>query len=143
MIRLINENDIDAVMDIWLKTNISAHYFIPENYWIGNFHAVKGDFLPKSENYIFTEDDTTKAFISIMEGQFIGALFVSMEYQKQGIGKKLIEHCKNIYDNLGVAVYVDNTKAKQFYENCGFVVKKEQRNRDSGFQEYIMEWKKD
>lgn len=142
MIRLINDNDIDAVMDIWLKTNISAHDFIPENYWIGNFHAVKGDFLPKSENYIFIEDNTVKAFISIMEGRFIGALFVSMEHQKQGIGKQLIEHCKNIYNSLDVAVYVDNTQAKKFYENCGFYIEREQRNKDSGFQEYIMEWKK-
>lgn len=142
MIRLLEEKDIDAVMDIWLKTNIDAHDFIPEKYWIGNFHAVKGDFLPKSENYIFIENNIIKAFISIIEGYFIGALFVSKEYQKQGIGKKLIEHCKNLYNHLDVAVYVENNKAIKFYEECGFKIRKQQKNSDSGYNEYIMEWNK-
>lgn len=140
MIRLLEEKDIDAVMDIWLKTNIEAHNFIPEKYWIGNFHAVKGDFLPKSENYVFVDENVTKAFISIIEGYFIGALFVSKEYQKQGIGKELIEYCKNLYDRLDVAVYVENKKAVKFYEDCGFTIKKQQTNSASGYSEHIMSW---
>jgi len=142
MIRLLEEKDIDAVMDIWLKTNISAHDFIPEKYWVGNFHAVKGEFLPKSENYIFIEDETIKAFISVIEGHFIGALFVTKEYQKQGVGKKLIEYCKSLYNNLDVAVYVENNKAISFYENCGFKTKRQKKNTDSGHPEYIMSWHK-
>lgn len=142
MIRLLEEKDIDDVMDIWLKTNISAHNFIPEKYWIGNFHAVKGEFLPKSENYIFMDDETIKGFISIVEGYFVGALFVSTDYHNQGIGRQLLEHCKEIYDKLDVAVYVDNEQATGFYKKCGFEIKKQQKNTDSGFQEYIMEWKK-
>lgn len=140
MIRLFEEKDIDAVMEIWLQTNISAHDFIPEKYWYGNFEAVKGQYLPKSDNYVFDEDGVIKAFICIMKGAFIGALFVSKEYQKQGIGQKLIEYCKASYDKLGVAVYVENKRAVDFYEKCGFEIKKEQKNTDSGYQEYIMEW---
>lgn len=142
MIRLLEEKDIDAVMDIWLATNISAHKFIPEKYWYGNFEAVKGQYLPKSENYIFEEEGTIKAFICIMKGSFIGALFVGEEYQKQGIGCQLIEKCKELYKKLAVAVYVKNEKAVSFYKKCGFTIKKEQKNSDSGYQEYIMEWEK-
>lgn len=142
MIRLLQGDDIDAVMDIWLKTNISAHDFIPEKYWIGNFHAIKGEFLPKSENYIFIDGTTIKAFISVMEGYFIGALFVAKEFQGQGVGKELIEHCKSLYDHLDVAVYIDNKQAIDFYKNSGFGIKKERMNFDSGHNEYIMEWKK-
>ena len=142
MIRLLEEKDIDTVMDIWLKTNISAHNFIPTKYWTGNYHAVKGRFLPKSENYVFVEDDIIKAFISINEGYFIGALFVSEEYQQQNIGFNLIEMCKEKFDRLELAVYVENKKAIAFYEKCGFTIKKEQKNSDSGYSEYIMEWKK-
>lgn len=142
MIRLIEDKDIDAVMDIWLKTNISAHSFIPEKYWMGNFHAVKGEYLPKSENYIFVEDEEIKAFISVIQGSFIGALFVGTGYQKQGIGKKLIEHCKTLYPLLRVAVFVQNERAVDFYKNQGFKIEKEQKNSDSGHQEYIMKWKK-
>lgn len=142
MIRLFEEKDVDEVMDIWLKTNISAHYFIPEKYWIGNYHAVKGDYLPKAENYVFVEDNIIKGFISIVENSFIGALFVGLEYQKYGIGKKLLDYCKNIYDVLHLAVYVDNKPAVEFYQKSGFTIVKEQKNSDSKFKEYIMEWVK-
>lgn len=140
MIRLLDEKDIDAVMDIWLKTNITAHNFIPEKYWIGNFHAIKGEYLPTSENYIFIENNDVKAFISIIEGHFIGALFVAKEYQARGIGQKLINHCKDLYKNLDVAVYEENKKALAFYEKCDFGISRKQKNSDSGHPEYIMNW---
>ena len=49
-----------------------------------------------------------------MEGFFIGALFVDKEYQKQGIGLKLINYCKKLYPQLKLAVYVDNIGAVEF-----------------------------
>ena len=36
MIRKMQNIDIDRVADIWLKTNLKAHYFIPEQYWTSN-----------------------------------------------------------------------------------------------------------
>ncbi|NDW19695.1 N-acetyltransferase [Dysgonomonas sp. 216] len=142
MIRKMTDADIDAVMDIWLKTNIAAHDFIPENYWIGNFHAVKGEYLPKSENYVFESDGAIKAFISVVDNYFIGALFVSSDYQGQGVGQKLLDYCKDNYSRLEVAVYKDNIAAVGFYMKLDFVIKKEQMNIDSRYGEYIMEWGK-
>ena len=142
MIRKMNDADIDAVMDIWLKTNISAHDFIPENYWIGNYHAVKGEFLPKSENYIYESDNEIKAFVSVIDDYFIGALFVSSDCQGQGIGQNLIDYCKGMYKHLEVAVYKDNSSALTFYKKLGFDVGKEQINSSSRHAEYIMSWKK-
>ena len=34
MIRKMQNPDINRVADIWLKTNLKAHDFIPEQYWI-------------------------------------------------------------------------------------------------------------
>ena len=41
MIRKMQNIDIDRVADIWLKTNLKAHYFIPEQYWTSNYELVK------------------------------------------------------------------------------------------------------
>jgi len=142
MIRKMNDADIDAVMDIWLKTNISAHDFIPENYWIGNYHAVKGEFLPQSENYIYESDNEIKAFVSVIDDYFIGALFVSSDCQGQGIGQNLIDYCKEMHSHLEVAVYKDNASAIGFYKKLGFSIEKEQTNSSSKHSEYIMSWKK-
>ena len=41
MIRKLLNGDIDRVADIWLKTNLKAHDFIPAKYWKNNFQLVK------------------------------------------------------------------------------------------------------
>ena len=39
MIRKLQKVDINRVADIWLKTNLKAHYFIPEQYWTNNYEV--------------------------------------------------------------------------------------------------------
>ena len=40
MIRTVKENDLSAVMQIWLDTNIKAHSFISKYYWMDNYDMV-------------------------------------------------------------------------------------------------------
>jgi len=142
MIKRLDESQIKEVMDIWLKVNISAHRFIPEQYWINNYHVVKNVYLPASETFLYEENNTVKAFISIINNSFIGALFVLQDYQGQGIGKKLIDYCKALFSSLELCVYKENIGAVNFYKSCGFEIVKEQANEDSGFLEYVMKWTK-
>ena len=104
MIRKLDNNDVDKVMDIWLKSTVKAHDFIEKNYWEDNYNTVKNVYIPMSETYIYEKEDI-KGFISIINNEFIGALFVDNDCQGQGIGKALIEHVKSKYDNLSLAVY--------------------------------------
>ncbi|EIW18787.1 MULTISPECIES: N-acetyltransferase [Pelosinus] len=140
MIKEFEKSEIDEVMNIWLATNINAHNFLPEKYWIDNYNVVKEQYLPISETFVYKEDSVIKGFISIINNSFIGALFVAKEYQGQGIGLKLINHCKSLYPKLELAVYVDNIGAVDFYKRCGFEFQTEQVNEDSAFREYIMFW---
>ena len=55
MIRECVDGDIDAVMQIWLNTNIQVHDFISANYWLANFDAVK-EMLPHAEIYVHEAD---------------------------------------------------------------------------------------
>lgn len=41
MIRAVKENDLSAVMQIWLDINIKAHSFISKHYWMDNYDMVK------------------------------------------------------------------------------------------------------
>ena len=41
MIRKMQNTDINRVADIWLKSNLKAHDFIPEQYWTSNYELVK------------------------------------------------------------------------------------------------------
>ncbi|WP_342305629.1 N-acetyltransferase [Methanolobus sp. ZRKC5] len=143
MIKQLENSEIDIIMDIWLKTNIAAHYFIPEYYWTKNYNVVKEEYLPVSKTFVYKEDGTIKGFISVIGNSFIGALFVLEAHQGKGIGQKLLEYCKFLSSNLELAVYADNKPAVDFYTKNGFTITKEQPNKDSGFIEYIMFWIKE
>lgn len=138
MIKRLESCEIDAIMDIWLKTTITAHYFIPEHYWTERYNVVKEEYLPVSTTFVYEERGIIKGFISIIDNSFIGALFVLETQQRKGIGRKLLNYCKSLYPEMELAVYADNKPAIDFYTKNGFVIKKEQTNEDSGYVEYIM-----
>ena len=73
MIRKFHRNDLSAVMEIWLETNIQAHSFIPQKYWMDNFEMVK-DMLPEAELYVYEDDNTHQAdgFIGLTDNYIAG-----------------------------------------------------------------------
>lgn len=142
MIRKFKEDDTVKVMTIWTKGNFKAHPFIEKDYWLENFNIVKEEYLWKAETYVYTEDDEIKGFISLLDGGYIGALFVKTDSLRQGIGKRLLNYVKEKYDKLTLNVYEKNVDAILFYVAMGFKNKKIQIDENTGEKEYIMEWKK-
>ena len=137
-IRKFKEEDIDSVMSIWLRATVAAHPFISEFYWRCNYNTVKKEYIPKSETYIYEENKSIKGFISIIEGNYIGALFIEPSSQNRGIGKRLLEYVKGNYESLTLSVYKDNKKAYNFYEKASFKAVKEMKNTSRGFLEVLM-----
>ena len=139
MIRTLNEADIDKVMDIWMKSTIKAHDFISKEYWQNNYNTVKEVYIPMSETFVYKDVQGIKGFISVINNEFIGALFVDIDFQGNGIGKQLIDYAVSKYGKLQLAVYKENKKSVEFYINRGFKIIEEQINDDSKHVEYIME----
>ena len=139
MIRKLNEADIDKVMDIWMKSTIKAHDFISKEYWQNNYNTVKEVYIPMSETFVYKDVQGIKGFISVINNEFIGALFVDIDFQGNGIGKQLIDYAVSKYGKLQLAVYKENKKSVEFYINRGFKIIEEQINDDSKHVEYILE----
>jgi len=142
MIRKLIPQDIRAVMDIWISTNITAHDFIAEEYWEKNYDIVEKEYLPAADTYVYEEEQEIKGFISILNDLFVGGLFVDENSQGKGIGKALLNYVKEQYNELELCAYADNYKAVNFYKHCGFIVTEQQPNEDSGYLEYNMKWKR-
>lgn len=137
MITQLTTSKLDAVMKIWLETNIEAHSFIPQEFWQNNFEMVK-EVLPQAEVYVFEEDKIIKGFIGIVDKSYIAGLFVKREYQEQGIGHKLLDFCKYKYKNLSLDVFVKNEKAINFYIKNDFEICSKKKNEDTCEDEYFM-----
>ena len=142
MIRAFEENDLTAVMQIWLDTNIKAHYFIPKEYWTDNYEMVRS-VLPQAEIYVY-ENDATKqidGFIGLLN-EYIKGIFVREGIQSNGIGKQLLEYAKCVKSNMSLCVYQENTRAIQFYQREQFVIQSENIDDNTNQKEYVMIWKK-
>lgn len=142
MIRQFKKNDLPAVMQIWLDTNIKAHDFIPKEYWESNYEIVK-EILPDAEIYVH-EDDTAgfiDGFIGLTDN-YIAGIFVKEDKQSKGIGKQLLNYVKNIKPNISLSVYQKNTKAVLFYKREQFQIVSESVDDITNEKEFIMEWNK-
>ena len=138
MIRKLKPEDLDAVMAIWLKTNVEAHDFIPESYWQTNFPVVKS-LLPEAEIYVYEEDEIIQGFVGLME-KYIAGIFVTPDCQCHGIGKALLDFIKKSHSTLTLQVYKKNARAVKFYHREAFTVRQEQVDENTGEVELVMSW---
>jgi len=138
MIRKLQKVDINRVADIWLKTNLKAHFFIPEQYWISNYEFVK-EMLPQAEVYVYEDDKMIQGFIGIND-EYIEGIFVSDEMQSRGIGKMLLDYIKDKKDRLQLKVYQKNVRAMSFYQREGFTIQSEEMDEFTREKEYVMNW---
>ena len=98
MIRNFTKDDVEEVMKIWLDTNILTHIYIDDNYYKGNFNAVK-ELMYNADIFVYQENGIINGFIRLID-DYIAGIFVLNEYQSKSIGKKLLNHAKEKYDKF-------------------------------------------
>ena len=98
MIRKWTAKSLDPVLTLWLESTTFAHPFIDEQYWHDSLALVRDVYLPAAQTWVWEENDTLLGFISVMDNQFVGALFVAPQALHRGIGSallgRLIEICE-------------------------------------------------
>ena len=138
MIRELRKADINKVADIWLDTNIQAHYFISAQYWKSNFELVK-ELLLQATVYVYEDNQEIQGFIGLND-EYIEGIFVSGEMQSHGIGKLLLDYAKDKRNKLLLNVYQKNTRAISFYQREGFEVQYSGLDEATGEKDYVMTW---
>lgn len=138
MIRKLNVDDIDVVMQIWLAVNTKTHNFISEEYWRGQFDAVK-EILPQSEVYVYESNGEVIGFVGLTDN-YIAGIFVSIVAQSMGIGRQLLCYIKNIKPELSLRVYQKNERAIKFYQRKNFIIQSESIDELTNEREILMTW---
>jgi GNAT superfamily N-acetyltransferase len=78
--------------------------------------------------FVLEQDGAIVGFSAILPREDgdteLDALFVEPQIQRQGIGRKLIEHCAAVARSAGSQAMhvIGNEHARQFYLSCGFEV---------------------
>ena len=112
MIRKMKPADLNAIMEIWLSSNLDAHSFVGRQYWQEQLPAVRAA-IQDAEVYCYIATNDTIA-------GFIG-LFVASKYRQQGIGSKLLAFVQGYHQQLTLDAYPQNQRAVAFYHRHGFV----------------------
>ena len=138
MIREFQRDDINKVADIWLNTNIKAHYFISAQYWKSNFELVK-KLLLQATVYVYEDNNEIQGFIGLND-EYVEGIFISEEMQSQGIGKILLNYAKNRRSKLLLNVYQKNIRTISFYQREGFAIQHSGLDEATGEKDYVMAW---
>lgn len=140
-IRKLERMDINQVVELWYKASVQAHSFISSEYWLKNKEAMATQYLPASESYIVVDKDKIVGFVSMMDN-YLAAIFVQIDRQGHGIGKKLVNYVKEQNKTIQLKVYKRNSSSVQFYTKQGFKILSQNIEKSTNEMEYLMEWKK-
>lgn len=112
MIRKMKPADLNAIMEIWLSSNLDAHSFVGRQYWQEQLPAVRAA-IQDAEVYCYiATNDTIAGFI---------VLFVASKYRQQGISSQLLVFVQGYHQQLTLDSYPQNQRAVAFYHRHGFV----------------------
>lgn len=131
---------MDVVLAIWLDASIKAHHFVEADVWRQNMSAMRDQYLPASENYVYQDGSgEVIGFFSLCDDS-LAAIFVSPSKQGRGVGSALLRHAKSLRILLRLTVYAENKTSVTFYKNAGFKLLAEQVDVHTGQSEYLMQW---
>ncbi|WP_231514825.1 GNAT family N-acetyltransferase [Oceanobacillus salinisoli] len=82
---------------------------------------MKEKYIHMSETYVIASETEIVGFISMDD--YLAALFIGMNHQGNGYGKKLPEFIKERREHIHLKVYQKNNNTVHFYLRNGFVVK--------------------
>jgi len=141
MIRSYEPHQLDTLMSLWLESTISGHPFIAQSYWHESSSVVRNVYIPQSDTWVYMQGEKPIGFISVIDQQFIGALFVAPECAGKGIGSQLLQHAQSRYSALSLEVYQKNQRAVYFYHRMGFRIEEAAWQTDTQHPTWIMCWK--
>ena len=143
MIRKWESDNAGPLLSLWLESTTEAHPFISASYWKENEGMVRDVYLPAAETWVWEEDGMLRGFISVMQSQFVGALFVSTDFIGRGIGRALLNHVQQRFPYLSLEVYQKNVRAVNFYHAQGFRIEDSAGQDDTQHPTWIMSWQAD
>lgn len=106
---------------MWLRSVRATHSFVSDAD-IQSFIPLVREYLSAAEELwvICGRDGTAVGFMGLA-GLEVESLFLAPEAQRQGLGRRLIDHARRDGQALTVSVNEQNTGAVNFYQACGFV----------------------
>lgn len=119
MIRPYQDDDLAALLDAWHRASEAAHPFLSEAFFEAERHQIAHEWLPMSETQVYVVGGRVVGFLSLVDNE-VGGLFVHPDFQRQGIGRALMDSARAARPYLELTVFEANSQGRRFYEAYGF-----------------------
>ena len=139
MVRLMEIQELNTVLDMWTEINKEVHTFVDAQYWDEQRETMI-EVLGNANVYVYDEHDVIKGFAFIVEGYYLGGVFVEAPARRRKFATGLITFIKSRYDELVVTIYEDNTLAQDFILTQGFAREESDVDEATGVNEITYGW---
>ncbi len=140
MIRHATNTDFYELAELYHDASLIAHPFIDPDYIARDMRHLREHRLPLEQAFLWEQQGDIAGYIAL-EGTRINGLFIKVEHQRKGIGRALVEHVKQLHDELRVKVFQENYQAQRFYFAMGFeIVPGAEAPADGPHAQYCMRW---
>ncbi|MFC0212938.1 GNAT family N-acetyltransferase [Paenibacillus chartarius] len=120
-IRLYQEEDQSALVEIWYHAVLQTHTFLKEEDFNFYYQLVRGGALNEVEKWIYCDNEKRPLGFIGVDGSKVEMLFVSPGHHGRGIGTRLLRHAQQVKGlHLQVDVNEQNEQAVRFYTRYGF-----------------------
>ncbi len=119
MIRDFQIEDTASIVDIWYQASLIAHPFLESAFLQKEKKNIVEIYLPNTKTTVYESDNKVTGFISMIENE-VGAIFVYPNFQGKGIGRALMDHIVEKWDEIEVEVFENNHIGRSFYAQYGF-----------------------
>jgi putative acetyltransferase len=120
-IRPARPQDSEVLIDVWLRSVRATHSFVSDADLQSFMPLVRAYLAAAGGLWIVGGSDGTAVGFMGLAGTEVESLFLAPEVQRQGLGRRLIDHARRDSQELTVSVNEQNTGAVGFYEACGFI----------------------
>lgn len=117
-IRKADQNDYDAIMQVWESAVKATHDFLAEEDFLYFKERIPVDYLPAVELYVLVEEEI-KGFAGV-SGDMLEMLFIHAGSRGKGYGNALLQYALGHLQITKVDVNEQNQQAVGFYEKMGF-----------------------
>ena len=133
-----------AAVKMWRESKQKA-LGIPEIHSFDNHLLYLKDTLVETNSVYLAIRRDEKLLVGVLatDGDFISQLYVHVNFQRRGVGNKLLDIAKEKSGGLlRLYTFERNHGAQRFYEKHGFELLSRGKNNEEGLPDLLYEWRR-
>ncbi len=134
-----------AAVKMWRESKQKA-LGIPELHSFDDHLLFLQETLVKTNSVYLAIERDRKLLVGLLatDGEFINQLYVHVDFQRKGVGSKLLHIAKEKSDgHVRLYTFERNHGARRFYEKHGFELLSRGKNNEEGLPDLLYEWRRD